>query len=247
VAPNNVQNFIFQFFIYLHADDKDVLYYIQEKLGIGSVQIVRTEKRNEASFIVRKIEEIKIIIDIFDRQSLNTSKHLNFLVFKEAFELYHNLCNNYGLTVEDRNARINRLISGMNSKRSYFQMPEFHKTLITPYWFLGFVEGEGCFTVTNKGKDRYRLGFIISQSAKDLLLMQELCDFLNRLPFAFQTGSPIKDYGTVANISSNKTLSNLPFYGILLSVNATPYIRDVFIPFLAQLDWLSKKKLDFED
>jgi hypothetical protein len=169
------------------------------------------------------------------------------LRLKEAFELYHNFSNRSDLTVEDRNAQINRLRSGMNSKRSDFQMPEFHKILITPYWFLGFVEGEGCFTVTNKGNDRYRLGFIISQSAKDLLLMQELCDFLNRLPFAFHTGSPTKDYGTVANLSENKTSTYLPFYGILLVVYTTSYIRDVFIPFLVQLDWLSKKRLDFED
>jgi hypothetical protein len=79
VTPNNVQNFRFQFFISLHVDDKDVLYYIQKKLGIGSVQAVITEKRNEASFIVRKFEKIKFIIDIFDKQSLNTTKHLNFL------------------------------------------------------------------------------------------------------------------------------------------------------------------------
>lgn len=35
----------------------------------------------------------------------------------------------------------------MNNKRTNFDMPSFH-IKITPYWFLGLIEGEGSFFLT---------------------------------------------------------------------------------------------------
>ena len=38
---------------------------------------------------------------------------------------------------------VENLISEMNQKITNFQYPSDHKFMITLYWFLGFVEGEG--------------------------------------------------------------------------------------------------------
>jgi hypothetical protein len=37
----------------------------------------------------------------------------------------------------------------MNKNRTSFLQP-FHKIKITPYWLLGFIEGDGSFTVVKK-------------------------------------------------------------------------------------------------
>jgi hypothetical protein len=36
----------------------------------------------------------------------------------------------------------------MNTLRTKFILPNSHKILITPYWFLGFIEGDGSFSVS---------------------------------------------------------------------------------------------------
>ena len=146
LGKNKGDYFIFFFFFFqvkLHVDDHNVLEFIQKYLGIGRVYV----SNNEASFVVTIKEEIKLIIDIFSESSLNTTKHLNFLAFKKAFELYTN--KNY-LSREDLNKEINLLKNSMNSKRSDFEMPNSHQVLITDYWLLGFVEGEGSFTLVKK-------------------------------------------------------------------------------------------------
>ncbi len=56
----------------------------------------------------------------------------------------------------------------MNSKRLDFVMPDDRKITISPYWLLGFIEGDGSFSVKNDGKD---VNFSISQKGnKDLLI-----------------------------------------------------------------------------
>lgn len=40
----------------------------------------------------------------------------------------------------------------MNTSRTNFVLPDSHKILITPYWLLGFIEGEGSFSVSTKRK-----------------------------------------------------------------------------------------------
>ena len=75
----------FRFKIVLHIDDKGALDFIQNTLKIGKVSTNNTQ----ATFTVSAKKEISLIIHIFSSLcSLNTTKHLNFLAFKEAFELY---------------------------------------------------------------------------------------------------------------------------------------------------------------
>ena len=42
---------------------------------------------------------------------------------------------------------IDTLLSNFNQKRTNFTMPIEHKISITPYWLLGFIEGEGSFSI----------------------------------------------------------------------------------------------------
>lgn len=76
--------FEFRFIIELHVDDMKALEFIKSTLGIGVVRATGSR----ATFTVSTIKEVKVIMDIFTNYPLNSSKHLNFLGFKEAFQLY---------------------------------------------------------------------------------------------------------------------------------------------------------------
>ena len=66
---------VFKFVIGVHIDDTRMLEKIQEKLGLGTVR----RYKNMSYFIVSKLSEVKVLIDIFSLTPLNTSKRLNFL------------------------------------------------------------------------------------------------------------------------------------------------------------------------
>ena len=79
----------FMFRIELHKDDIHVLYFIKEKLGCGHVTSSKT--RNSASFYITKSEDlINKLFPIFENFPLNTTKHLDFVVFKKVLKLYKN-------------------------------------------------------------------------------------------------------------------------------------------------------------
>lgn len=52
---------------------------------------------------------------------------------------------------------IKTLLANFNTKRTNFTMPIGHKISITPYWFLGFIEGEGSFSISKSAvKNRFK-------------------------------------------------------------------------------------------
>lgn len=61
----------------------EALNYIQSTLQLGKVCVSRTEP--EATLDITVQQEIAIIIAIFSNYNLNTTKHLNFLAFKQVF------------------------------------------------------------------------------------------------------------------------------------------------------------------
>jgi hypothetical protein len=115
--------FAFRFLIKLHIDDKSVLDIIQKTLGLGRV----TTYKSSATYAITSQKEIKFIIDIFTKYTLNTTKHLNFLSFKRAFEIYK------GSKIKDSKLiqEIASIKSSMNTKRTVFDTTSF-KINITP-------------------------------------------------------------------------------------------------------------------
>lgn len=117
------KNFEFNFRILLHIDDLALLLFIQSKLGVGAVKTYS----KTALFKVIRIKDIQVIIDIFSSNPLNTTKHLNFLDFKKAYELY---INSDKKSLELIN-HIDNIKSGMNKSRIDFKRNNDFK--ITPY------------------------------------------------------------------------------------------------------------------
>lgn len=59
----------------------EALNYILNTLQLGKVR----SSGSEATFEITKLSEIAVILTIFSKYSLNTTKHLNFLSFEHAF------------------------------------------------------------------------------------------------------------------------------------------------------------------
>lgn len=163
--------FYFRFDIYMHKDDSPMLKYISDRLNIGSVYVI---DHFVCLSVVNPNDLIKIF-SIFDNSPLNTSKNLNYLLFKEAFELYS---NRKSLNFEDVKKEITGIKDQMNKKRVDFNQPENHFINITPYWLIGFVEAEGYFSVASNS---HKLTFGIGQSATELNVLEAIKEFFIRI------------------------------------------------------------------
>ena len=121
---DKIVGFNFRFTIGLHLDDKHVLVFIHNLLGIGNIN----ETDNECKFIVSDKESIKKLISIFNRYHLNTTKYLDYLDFKEAFILY---TTRDGLLKEQLIDKLMLFKNRMNTNRVYFNMPLNHIKITT--------------------------------------------------------------------------------------------------------------------
>lgn len=117
---------MFSFNIKLHVDDRDMLNFIQIFLGIGKVYTYG----KASEFVVNKQIEVKKIIDIFNNYPLNSTKYLNFLAFKKAFELYTSSKGKNSADIVQGIAYIRR---SMNKSRFDFEMPKDKQIRITSY------------------------------------------------------------------------------------------------------------------
>lgn len=133
-----------------------------------------------------------------------------------AFELYTNSNRSTNALKE-----IAELKNNMNRLILDYTIPKDKVINITPYWFLGFVEGEGCFSI-NKS---IIIDFSLSQSSTSSELMKNIKVYLDNLPDA------VGNYTNALGISEVR--SNNPNHESTTRVETTriPFISDVLIPF----------------
>lgn len=220
----------FRFQINLHKQDIDALYYIHKSLGFGEVR----SYNNYSSYTVTKLKDIAQLLEIFSHYPLQGSKWLNYKDFSKAYALYTKP-NKGANTIKE----ILNIKQGMNSSRLDFSMPKYNVTNITAYWLLGFVEGEGCFSI-NRGNN-YRLDFSLCQSYSNLELIKKIKVYLENLPNT--NGNYEGALGISTVVSNNSNHQSV----IRIETVRIPYIMNIFIPFLDSLNWRSKKQLDFQD
>lgn len=135
-----INKFSFRFTIGLHRDDKNALVSIHNRLAVGNIN----ENGAECKFVVSDKEGIRKLISIFDKYNLNTTKYLDFIDFKQAFNLYYYI---NGIVTEKLKETILNFKNSMNTNRTSFILPSHHEIKITTYWLLGLIEGEGSFNL----------------------------------------------------------------------------------------------------
>jgi hypothetical protein len=124
------KNYFF-FSIELHKDDLNVLKYIHEKLGIGNIRI----NKDKCVFTVTNTEGTYLLISIFDKYNLNSTKYLDYLNFRKAFILYQGrnkqLLKSDIKEAKNLGAKLLELKNSMNTKRPNTTMPTDHKIIVT--------------------------------------------------------------------------------------------------------------------
>lgn len=224
--------FTFKFSIGLHVDDLSVLNTIRDKLGIGSVYVYKSN----CFFNVTKKEDLLKLIAIFDIYSLNSSKRLDFLDLKKAFYLYINKSH---LSPELTN-QILEIKNGMNTQRTSFEVSHVY---ITKYWLLGFIEGEGSFSL---GRANLSPTFSIKLTESQLPLLIEIKKYLES-NLGFDNYSVQKlEFSSVMAIGKGKAVNNCKPLATLTIINIH-VLNNYFIPFFEECEFISKKGKDFND
>lgn len=237
----------FIFNIHLHIDDSNVLYYIQEQLGMGKVFI--NEKTSSCTFIIKKHSDICKLINIFTQYNLNTTKYLDFLDWKKAFNIYTNreisVANIFDEIVVIKNLMNNNNRTNFNLE-SYIGISWPQHIKINKYWLLGLIEGEGSFHLNRIGlKPIFALKLTgvqlhVLEAIKVFLIKEFNLDKFTLYKLLNGNGEGINIQYCKANNNSKASYSltikdfNLLYHYFL------PYIRSMITLFI------SKKKLDFE-
>lgn len=180
-------------------------------------------------------------MEIFDKYNLNTTKYLDYLDFKKAFNLYFN--RDTHLTAEYVKHEILELKNKMNTNRVNFDRPENYKIIITKSWLLGFIEGDGFFFVR---RDTLIPVFCLELAGIQLDVLIEIKYFLeNSLGFDTYSLYKLKNSSTIA-VTTVKAINN-PKSTVAITVKNVKVLNNYLLPFLDEMLFLTKKGQDFKD
>lgn len=205
------------FRISLHIDDIEMLKYIQQMLGVGTITI----SRHYAIFSVTGVRDLyDVLLPIFLRHGLLTTKHLDMLDFSAVISLVV-AANTTRLTGEALAEAI-RLKTRMNTGRTdYSAAPQ--PVLVDLFWLIGFFEGEG--TV---GLKFYHPYIQIAQHIRSLVVLHAIQATL------------VMWFGNIPiSLSLNKRTDVYT-----LSVTGIDVLYTYFMPYMIFLPFMSRKRVD---
>ena len=150
-----------------------LLYYIKNQLKVGSI----SKDNTMGQLFIRDRKHIEnIIIPIFDKYPLLTSKHFDYIRFKKALFIL----NNNSINKEDK---YNKLMELKNAKKSdNYSSPVWNnislpirntntvQNIMSKPWIVGFVETEGSFYLVSKDSKRIVHGFGLTQKLDNIVL-----------------------------------------------------------------------------
>lgn len=101
--------------------------YIAQRLGVGTFSL----RESSVNYTVSSKDALLVIFGILDKRPLNTSKNLNYMMFRQAYDLYF-YRESTSITPE-LGQEICALKEKMNKNRVEFKQPIDHVINITPY------------------------------------------------------------------------------------------------------------------
>lgn len=238
----------------MHKDEAPLLEYIAWRLSLGQVsrpspkgggprsspsETIGSKKDTVNYTVIKKVELLKIF-SIFDKQPFNTTKNFNYILFRQAYDIYFN--REFNKVSPEIFKEIINIKNQMNKKRIEFDHKGDHSIHITHYWLLGFTEGDGYFSLN---KPDFSLKYGIGQNYKELAVMEAIQKFLLNLPGKYSIKRSNTNLVKLATYNSAKGRGQEP--SVYITVNQTDFITNVLLPFFDNLTWLSKKKYDYQD
>ena len=244
IQTKNKSEVQFCFKITLHIDDSAVLFLIKDKLGIGVVSI----KGNTCTFSIHTFQHIvDVLLPIFDKYPLITHKQLDYRDWRIAVLLKKNSAAPVARTLLGKGSnksyfsiapetfnKIVKIKENINRNRTNFDGYKISYLMISKYWFLGFVEGDGSFFLCNN-----RAIFSITQ--KDRQVLDAISLYIKNIQRA-----PIFK-GLFLALQPNCIISgknNNTAYQLIIS--DTDVLFQYIFPFFKDLPFLSRKGVDFK-
>ena len=185
------------------------LYFIKKQLGVGSVHV---EANSKADFRIRDRKVIgSVILPIFDKYPLLTSKHYDYLKFKKAYKIL----TDPNLSTKEKDSLLLELkskkvptdyISPAWEKLNY-KVNDTHdaKLVMSKYWLVGFTEAEGSFYLVSKEPTRIVHAFEITQKL-DIIVLKAIAHILGL------STSEKKTYNTVVTTNSRSIANIIEYY-----------------------------------
>lgn len=150
--------------IELSIRDTQLIYKIKDILGLGTVRFRRCQDRPEmVIFRIRnKNHLMNYILPIFDKYPFISNKQYDYLRFKHA--LLSGLIYSKDLIEYTKGASTLKI--ALNSIETIVNLDYF------PPWLVGFIEGEGCFSISKPTLDKSLVAsFDISQTNAELVIL----------------------------------------------------------------------------
>jgi len=142
-----------RFIIEVNIKDKDSLYKIQSFFkGIGSV----TFTKKVARYSIQGINDIVNIVNHFDKYCLQSSKQIDFALWKECVKIILNKKHLTQKGLEEIMSYKNAMNFGQSKilKLSFPNITKIERpavviqdTELNPFWVTGFISGEGSFYI----------------------------------------------------------------------------------------------------
>jgi len=233
-SEDNIKGFEFIFRIALHIDDLQVLKEIQNKLKCRKI----IKDRNTFVYHVSSLKDIEtIIIPLFIKWPLMTTKYLDFLDFKESFILFKKRQIDKQ-NKDEYNIEILKLKNNINDKRVNFLISE-NNINITINYLLGLIEGDGSFYF-NKTDNTVRISLIMIKNNR--IVLEKIKEFLlknldeNSLFLVKHT--KLIYINNKAIITNRKEMTSL-------EISQLDYICNKLLPVFDKLNFRTKKYLDY--
>jgi len=150
-----------------------ILNYIKKELKVGSI----TKDGTKVQYFIRDRKVIEtILIPIFDKYPLLTTKHYDYVKLKKALAILNNISttkeekNSKLLAIKDTKPNKDYLSPAWNNANLPLTDVDSIKNVMTKSWLVGFIEAEGSFYLTNKTPTRIAHGFGLTQKLDKIVL-----------------------------------------------------------------------------
>lgn len=149
------------------------LNYIKKELKVGSI----TKDGDKVQYFIRDRKDIeRVLIPIFEKYPLLTTKYFDYVKFKKALAIL----NNTDISKEEKNLKL-LAIKNTKPNKDYLspvwsnaKLPltdvDSINNVMTKSWLVGFIEAEGSFYLVNKTPTRIVHGFGLTQKLDKVVL-----------------------------------------------------------------------------
>ena len=221
------------FSIELHIRDIEVLKKIKQFFDVGSLTVRIRNGKPTGIYSVQSLSDLtKVIIPHFKEYVLLTQKQADFILFSSLVNLMNNKehLNEKGINqIISIRASMNKGLTE-NLKAIFPNVVKAERPIIknqiikSPLWFIGFVDGEGCFYLKITKRRQISLSFSITQHSRDKELFYRIKNYLV--------------CGIIEEISTRPTTINLV-------VSRLEDILNKIIPIFKENSLITQKYLDF--